>query len=454
MDLSIHFTASEPKYETIYKEMIQKIKTKQLLPHTLIPPKRVLANQLQVSVHTVQTAYEQLISEGYLYATERLGYYVSEIDLPEINEYPFEEIVLLDERSTPLINFRNGQVDADAFPYKLMTKLWRESIQAEQVPNAPWQGEPMLRNEIAKYLRRAKGLRCQPNEIFIYSGTQAQLQALSIFFGKPAVAMENPGFHRAFHTFQQLQMPVELIPVDEHGCTVPTKPSKLLYTTPAHQFPLGSIMPVARKLALLKWAEKMNSYILEDNYDAEFRFKGNPIPPLAQLDQHERVIYFGSFSKTLLPSIRMSYIVLPRHLVAPFEQFFALQKSTVSKIEQIVVAKMLASGDFEKHVAKMRVLYKEKRQFIIREIQHHLGGDYTISGEDAGLHIVLSLPADLPEETAVAKAKEAGVIVDSMAQFYQQEKGINAVMIGYSALSLEEIQKGIQLLKRVWTKIP
>lgn len=452
MDLSIQFTANDPKYEAIYKQMIQQIKKKQLRPHTPIPPKRVLAEQLQVSVHTVQTAYEQLISEGYLYTTERQGYFVSELDLPDINEHDFEKLALLDEQSSPFINFRNGQVDTEALPYKKMIKFWRESIQAEHIPNAPWQGEPMLRNEIATYLRRAKGLHCQPHEIFIFSGTQAQLHALSIFFGRPRVAIENPGFHRAFHVFQQLEMPIERIQVDEHGCTVPTKSVKLLYTTPAHQFPLGSIMPVARKLALLKWAEKMNSYILEDSYDSEFRFKGSPIPPLAQLDQQERVIYFGSFSKTLLPSIRMSYIVLPRHLVAPFEQFFALQKSTVSKIEQIVVAKMIASGEFEKNVAKMRVLYKEKRQFIIREIQKHLGEDFVISGEDAGLHIVLSLPSYLPEEIAVTKAKEAGVMVDSMAQFYQEEKGINAVVIGYSAPSLEEIRKGVQLLAKAWAK--
>ncbi|RNC97315.1 PLP-dependent aminotransferase family protein [Lysinibacillus halotolerans] len=452
MELQIIFSTDEPKYMTIYKQIKKQVLTNVIHAHEQLPPKRLLANQLNVSIQTVQTAYEQLISEGFIYTIERNGYYVSEVEFPYSFEDSFEPIVEIEENENPTISFRNGQVDASHFPFSVWTKYVKEHFQSNMMPNAKWQGEAMLRNQIARYIRKARGIHCQPKQIFIFNGTQQQLKVLSQFLKPTAVGIENPGFHRVYYTWKQSQLEPTLVPVDEQGCMVPTVPLNLLYTTPAHQFPKGTIMSITRKGELLQWAATHQSYIIEDDYDAEFRYKGNPIPPLAQLDYQDRVIYFGSFSKTMIPSIRVSYIILPMHLVDSFEQFMQFDKSMVSRLDQVVLAHFMKDGHFEKHIAKMRKLYSEKRQHLIDEIKNRLGDEFIITGDDAGLHIVLHLPDYLTEQQALQKAKSVGVTVDAYSQFQFDRTGetSNKVVIGYGTLSLEQITQGIAAISTVW----
>lgn len=450
MELQILFSSSEAKYLAIYNQIKQKILSQVLPPHVILPAKRALAEQLNVSIHTVQTAYEQLLSEGYIYAVERKGYFVSEIDLPWRQEKTDKDYTDIKTNITALINFRNGQVDANEFPFKIWNKLIKEKIGAIIMSSAAWQGEPSLRNQIAQYLRKAKGIECQANQVFIFSGTQHQLQELFLFFKKPSVGIEHPCFHRAYHISKQLNLHTELVKTDAEGCTIPTKSLKLLYTTPAHQFPLGMIMPIARRIKLLEWAKQTDSYIIEDDYDSEFRYKGSPIPPLAQLDNAGRVIYFGTFSKTLIPSLRISYMVLPFHLVNLFEQFYQYQKSTVSRLDQLVLAGFMKEGYYERHIAKMRNLYREKRQHLMEKIDVYLGKDFQINGDDAGLHIVLTLPAHLNEQLAIQKAESVDIAVDPISLFYQKQAPNNKILLGYGAPSKEEMEKGIRLLATVW----
>lgn len=452
MELQIIFSTDEPKYMTIYKQIKKQVLTNVIHAHEQLPPKRLLASQLNVSIQTVQTAYEQLISEGFIYTIERNGYYVSEVEFPYSFEDSFKPIVEIEENENPTISFRNGQVDAAHFPFSVWTKYVKDHFQSNMMPNAKWQGEAMLRNQITRYIRKAKGIHCQPKQIFIFNGTQQQLKVLSQFLKPTAVGIENPGFHRVYYTWKQSLLEPTLVPVDEQGCTVPTVPLDLLYTTPAHQFPKGTIMSITRKGELLQWAAAHQSYIIEDDYDAEFRYKGNPIPPLAQLDYEERVIYFGSFSKTMIPSIRVSYIILPMHLVDSFEQFMQFDKSMVSRLDQVVLAHFMKDGHFEKHIAKMRKLYSEKRQHLIDEIKNRLGDEFIITGDDAGLHIVLHLPDYLTEQQALQKAKSVGVTVDAYSQFQFDRTGetSNKVVIGYGTLSLEQITQGIAAISTVW----
>jgi len=450
MELQIFFSNEEIKYISIYKQIKQMVLTKELLAHEKLPPKRILADQLNVSVQTVQTAYEQLLSEGYIYSIERNGYFVSEVEYPYSFEDQFEPLEEIQNDINKKISFQNGQVDGTLFPFNIWSRYGKEYFQPSIVPNAKWQGEAILRNQIARYIRKAKGIDCQPRQIFIFDGTQQQLKMLVQFLKPKNVGIENPGFHRIYHTFKQLQLEPKLVRGDEEGCIVPKAPIELLYTTPAHQFPTGSIMSISRKTELLKWATNNQSYIIEDDYDAEFRYKGSPIPPIAQLDYDGRVIYFGSFSKTLIPSLRISYMILPHHLIESFEQFMQYEKSTVSRLDQIILAHFMKDGHFEKHISKMRKVYSEKRKHLIEEIEKNLGDKFKITGDDAGLHIVLQLPNELTESKAIQKANLANVHIDSFSQFDQSDHTSNKVILGYGSLSLEEITCGIKTLSEVW----
>lgn len=452
MEIHITFSGKKSKYIEIYEQLQQMILQQILKAHVKMPSKRQLAKQLNISIYTIQEAYEQLLSEGYLYSEERKGYFVAEIDDNlnyELQPSIEESLPLVNK---PLINFQNGQIDAKMFPFRLWSRLYKKHLTETYVCNAPWHGEDTLRIQIAKYLQQARGLQCHTSQVFIFSGTQQQLSLICQFFKRPKVGIEEPGFIRALAVFKQLQLDTTHILLDTEGCTVPKQKIKLLYTTPAHQYPTGKIMTINRRVQLLNWAKQTNAYIIEDDYDSEFRYKGSPIPSLAQLDQLKHVIYFGTFSKTLMPSIRVSYIVLPVTLVKSFQKFNLFQKSTVSRIDQLIIADVLKQGDYVKHIAKMRTLYRAKRQCLIEAIEKCLGDEFQIIGDDAGLHVIVQLPLWLTEQMAIKRAKSVGIAVDAVSTMYQFNKPNHQIIIGYGAPTIEEIRQGIQELATIWKK--
>lgn len=452
MDISITFSGTQPKYIDVYEQLKLMIIDKTLAFEEKLPSKRTLAKDLNVSIHTIKEAYDQLISEGYIYSKERSGYYVSDYDLDWRKHYHIEKSSKITEKHTQEVkyNFRNGQVDEQAFPLNGWLKIYKRNLVSEIVPNDEWQGNLTLREQVALYIKKAKGISCDVEQIYIYSGTQHQLQEVCKFFGRVDVAIEEPGFKRATAVFKQNNLNLHHIPIDEKGATIPFIPCKLYYITPAHQFPLGGIMPVERRLSLLKWAQEANAYLIEDDYDAEFRYKGKPIPPLAQMDQLQRVIYFGTFSKTLMPSLRISYMILPKSLVGKFNDYFTNQKTTVSRIDQLVVAEFMRRENYSKHIAKMRTLYRKKRQCLIDGIQRFLGPKYEIIGDEAGLHIILKLPNELKEEQAIQLASEVGIAIDPVSTSYQLCSVNQYVMIGYGAIEIELIEEALSILATKW----
>lgn len=449
--MELAFNGDGPYYLQIYEQIREKIIQHQLPLHTKLPSKRQLARDLSVSVHTVQEAYAQLVAEGYIDSKERSGYFVAAYNYERLaqKEQPIQSAS--PEVPDIEIDFHSGHIAKDAFPFTTWKKLLNRHVVDASFATSPWQGEWRLRQEIATYVQQSRGVSCAPQQVFISSGTQVQLQMICHFFqGAQSVAIEDPGFIRARAVFEQHHMPYETVPVDEFGVTVPIGPHQLLYTTPAHQFPLGMILPIQRRIALIQWAHQNNAYIIEDDYDGEFRYKGKPIPSLAELDQMERVIYFGTFSKTLIPSLRMSYFVLPMKLVEPFEQLFALQKSTVSRMDQLTVTDFMGEGYWRRHLDKMRTIYRQKQKTIIKAIHHYLTPDYEVIGENSGLHIVLKLPANLTEKEAIELAKANHIRVYPVSSSYVNAKPAHLVLLGYGGLSLEEIDCGIQLLAKVW----
>ncbi|WP_341301373.1 PLP-dependent aminotransferase family protein [Lysinibacillus sp. FSL H8-0500] len=452
MELSILFTGKSPKYIEIYQEVKHLILHKKLLAHEQLPSKRALAQTLTISVHTVKEAYDQLLTEGYIYSKERAGYFIApfEIDWLQQKQQPasMPEVVTANNIQ---FDFNNGHVDNEAFPYTTWYKLIKKHFMKDHLTISPWQGEDTLRLEIARYVERSRGVTCEASQVFIYSGTQSQFLALCHFFGpKACVGLEEPGFKRIRAVLQQCGLSTMAIPVDHAGVTIPQKNIHLLYTTPAHQFPLGMIMTMERRAALLHWASLSQAYIIEDDYDAEFRYKGLPIPSLAKLDQLQHVIYFGTFSKTLLPSLRISYMVLPTSLVASFTAFYLEQKSVVSKVDQLVLADFMAQGLFDKHLAKMRTIYRKKQQALLTAISVHFSAEFQVIGEKSGLHIVIKLPNRLSEARAIQLAEEVGIHVYPCATSYQHKTSEAMVIIGYGGLTLQQINDGIARLASVW----
>lgn len=449
--MELSFNGNDPYYLQIYEQIREKIILHQLPLQARLPSKRQLARDLGVSVHTVQEAYAQLAAEGYIDSKERSGYFVAAYDYERLarKEQPLQSAP---SKVTEIeIDFHSGDVAKDAFPFKTWKKLLSRHLGDASLTTSPWQGEWGLRQEIATYVQQSRGVPCAPHQVFISSGTQVQLQMICQFFHEAqSVAIEDPGFIRARAVFEQHHISYEAIPVDEFGVTVPSGPHQLLYTTPAHQFPLGMILPIQRRIELIQWAHQNNAYIIEDDYDGEFRYKGKPIPSLAELDQMKRVIYFGTFSKTLIPSLRMSYFVLPMKLVEPFDQLFVLQKSTVSRMDQLTLAEFMGEGYWRRHLDKMRTIYRQKQKTIIKAIHQYFTPDYEVIGENSGLHIILKLPADLTEKDAIELAEAIHIRVYPVSNSYVNAKPAHLVLLGYGGLSLEEIDLGIQLLAQVW----
>ncbi|ALC85245.1 GntR family transcriptional regulator [Bacillus sp. FJAT-22090] len=450
MEITITFSNIQPKYIDIYEQLKDMIIKQSLTANEKLPSKRCLSSNLNVSIHTVKEAYEQLASEGYIYSVERSGYFISPYDVDWGIYHKKVESKTFEHASKIQYDFKNGQVDEQAFPLKEWLKIYKKLLVFDMVPNGQWQGEFSLREQIALYVEKSRGFSCDLDQVYVYSGTQHQLQELCRFFGNVKVAIEEPGFKRATTIFHQNQLATQHVLTDEKGATIPVEPCQLYYITPAHQFPLGGVMPIERRITLLKWATENNAYIIEDDYDSEFRYKGNPIPPLAQIDQLQRVIYFGTFSKTLMPSVRISYMILPKSLIDKFNTYYSEQKTTVSKIDQLVIADFMSSGLYTKHIAKMRTLYRKKRQKLIASINSILGPEYEIIGDAAGLHIVLKLPDWLNEKQAIQLAQEAGVAIDPISTSYQKNAIDNFVMIGYGAIPIEAIEEAIYFLSNQW----
>lgn len=450
MEITITFSNKQPKYIDIYEQLKTMIIKQLLTANEKLPSKRYLSSNLNVSIHTVKEAYDQLASEGYIYSVERSGYFISPYDLDWGISPQKVKRKTLDSATKIQYDFKNGQVDEQAFPLKEWLKIYKKLLGSDMVHTGHWQGEISLREQIALYVEKSRGFSCELDQVYVYSGTQHQLQELCRFFGNVKVAIEEPGFKRAATIFHQNQLAIQYVPIDEIGATIPVEPCQLYYITPAHQFPLGGVMPIDRRIALLKWAMENNAYIIEDDYDSEFRYKGNPIPPLAQIDQLQRVIYFGTFTKTLMPSVRISYMILPKSLVDKFNTYYSEQKTTVSKIDQLVIADFMRSGIYTRHIAKMRTLYRRKREKLIESINSILGPQYEIIGDTAGLHIVLKLPDWLNEKQAVQLAQEAGVVIDPISTSYQQNPIDNLVLIGYGAIPIELIEEAIYIISNKW----
>ncbi|MDH4424792.1 MULTISPECIES: PLP-dependent aminotransferase family protein [Bacillus] len=446
-------------YVQLYEYIKKEIKDGTIPAFTKLPAKRKLAIYLQVSKNTVEAAYEQLLAEGYIESISRKGYFVCKIEQMIHVEGSEDRIAEISFRERDYIfDFTQTGVDTNTFPFnmyrKLINDVWQPHNNELLFLGHP-QGEVSLREEIAKYLYESRGVRCSPSQIVLGAGTQILVKLLFQLLQGSCYAVENPGYHRKMVAFEQGENRVQMLSLDRDGICIAdleNSDANVVFVTPSHQFPYGMIMPITRRMQLLQWAKKEEGrYIIEDDYDSEFRYSGKPIPALQGLDTDGKVIYMGTLSKALLPSLRMSYIVLPKNLINKYQKQYLFYTQSVSRIDQEVIRKFLNEGHFEKHIHKMRVVYRKKRDRLVFEIEKYFADQVEVIGEDSGLHILLKVHNGMREEDLITEAAKHRIKVYPVSTYYKDGTAPgNIVLLGFAILSEEEIVKAIQLLSTAW----
>lgn len=463
--VTVDRTTGRPMYLQIYEYIVNEIKRGNLHCNDKLPSGRELAMDLNISRNTINMAYEQLEAEGYIEAYPKKGYYVRALDgLLEVtvsgeNE---KEIEVASRKEEYKIDFSPFGIDARYAPYLRWQKLMKETMLDEGgalFQNGDNQGESALRESIREYLHRARGVTCRENQIIIGAGTDYLLMLLTrLLPGKPRIAMENPVYQQAYRVFRNFQYSIDPIGIDADGLDVQElqeTEAQLVFVTPSHQFPLGVVMPINRRLQLLNWAyEQDGRYIIEDDYDSEFRYQGRPIPALQGLDTKGKVIYMGTFSKAIAPSIRIGYMVLPNDLCERYRKEAAFYATTVSRLEQEVVHRFIEEGYFERHMNRMRGIYKEKHDRLIQALSQW-SLPIRWRGDSAGLHLLIEFPESSgTEQQFVQRAEQQGIRVYALSDYYiQGEPEVPTLLLGYARLTEEEIVEGACLLEKAWKEM-
>ena len=462
LTIGIDARSKTPLYEQIYKYIRDEIQSGNMQCGMKLPSSRKLAQHLDVSRNTVDLAYGQLLSEGYIESKPKKGYYVCVVD--EILEFS-NEILEIEEKSECKkqypYDFSIAGVDMEHFPYNTWRKLMREMLmddnsQLFQIGDS--NGDLELREAIRAYLHQSRGVNCKANQIILGSGTEYLLILLSQIFGEEkTIAMENPTYLQVKKVFDQLKFPVEAIMVDEHGIQIEqlkNSKAQVAYVTPSHQYPTGIVMPIKRRNALLNWAmEQEGRYIIEDDYDSEFRYQGRPIPSLQGNDRGGKVIYLGTFSKAIAPAIRVSYMVLPMPLLKEYQERLSFYSCTVSRIDQAVLTAFLKEGHFERHLNRMRAVYRGKYQCLMQQLKT-FGDQVEISGYGEGLHILIEFK-EIADHKAFRKELDChGVRLIPVSDYYIEKRPEKEkYILGFARLRTEQIKEGILLIQEIYDKI-
>lgn len=462
-------------YEQIYEFIREEIRSGNLLTGEKLPSSRYLAESLQVSRTTVDMAYGQLVSEGYLEARPQRGYFVCEmeelydipVDLGRFSEWESSESGgrfqegIGKHFENYRYDFSPNAIDMSLFPYATWKKITKNILvdaRSSMFALGEPQGDLELRVTISRYLHASRGVNCKPEQIIIGAGNDYLLLLLEKILGRHIpVAMENPTYKKACRVFQSFAYPVSFVPMDEGGMRLDAlkgSGAQLAYVMPAHQYPTGIVMPIGRRMELLRWAsEKEERYLIEDDYDSEFRYRSKPIPALKASDKNDKVIYIGTFSKAIAPAIRISYMVLPVKLLTEYREKCGFYSSTVSRIDQTILNEFIQNGYFERYLNKMRKYYKLKHDLMLNELKA-FECDFVISGENAGLHMLLTDKKERTEEELRTCAEDAGIKVYPMGEFYMETplrtERKAAVILGYGALSQEDIVDGLRALRAAY----
>ncbi|MED0971003.1 PLP-dependent aminotransferase family protein [Bacillus paramycoides] len=463
MDFTIplQLKSKTPIYLQIYKYIKREISQGTLPAGKRLPSHRNLALQLNVSRITVESAYQQLIAEGYVESKPKRGIFVAEVDINIMSKSEQIEAYKTNNNIEEQYDYdcSQGLIDQKAFPITNWKRALQETLlqyEDDLFAKEDPQGEFVLREHISKYLYHARGVQSSPDQIIIGAGTQPLLWLLLQLLGsKKEYGIENPGFHRITAMIQSSDLPIHPIPLDDKGIHISAlreSGSNVAYVTPSHQFPLGIIMPLSRRLELLRWANDCKGYIIEDDYDGEFRYVGKPIPSLQGLDSNKRVIYMGTFSKSFLPSLRMGYIVLPPHLLKIYNELGGKFKQTVSTMQQLAFATFIQNGDWERHLNRSRTLYKRKHTLLVKSVTNEMGSRVQILGEQSGLHIVLHVHNGMNEQELIHAAAKHRIKLYPLSTYdsVHNLREASYVLLGFGSIPEDSIETVVKLLKESW----
>ncbi|HEX8457034.1 MAG TPA: PLP-dependent aminotransferase family protein [Pyrinomonadaceae bacterium] len=476
-----------PLYRQIYEAIRDAILSGNLRPTAPLPASRVLSRQLGVSRMTVVNAYDQLFAEGYLEAKMGAGTFVA-AHLPEefLQTSGFErrehqassparrkvrfsdygrtlaensDSILRHHGKSSLVPFEHGVPETEEFPFDVWAKIaqrWQRKPPASILSYGDSVGFRPLREAIAAHLASARGVLCEVEQIIITNGTQQALDLIGrIFLTKTTdVYLEDPGYFGARDIFAATGARLVPVPIDEEGFDLQTarrrsRRARLVYVTPSHQYPLGVTMSLTRRLNLLEWARERDAYVVEDDYNSEYRYRGRPLASLQGLDRDGRVIYLGTFSKTIFPALRLGYLVVPANLIEVFAAARALTDLHSPALDQAVLAEFIAERHYAKHVRRMRGIYEERQRILVEEVEKNLKGMLDAAPAEAGMHLMGWLPRGIDDRDVSRRAAEANLKIAPVSAYCIGQQLRGGLLLGYTAFNERQIKQGVKKLARV-----
>ena len=472
MEVHVSLTGRRQLSEQIYRQLRSSIRDGRLRPPDLLPSSRELANRLDVSRNTVVAAYERLAAEGLVLARPGTGVFVRDAEpartappRPEPAAHPQPQPVWGTIRQAadlsaarPDIDLRAGIPSREHFPYA----AWRSVVSRQLRPSvlgtsayAEPAGQPALRAAIARHVSVSRGVRSSPDEVFVTSGTQQAIDLVARVLLAPGdlVAVEDPGYRPPAMLFRSLHLRVAGVPVDSEGIDVAAIPdgTRLVYVTPSHQFPLGMSMSAQRRRQLLDWADRTGAVVLEDDYDSEFRYAGRPLEPLHSLDRSWRVIYVGSFSKTLLPTLRLGFLLAPPSLRPALRTAKLVTDWHTPGPTQDALAEFISSGAFARHVRRMRRAYADRHQLIVSTLDSQFADHLVRVPSAAGIHVTALLRPEVgrSDREIAERALRGGVeLSPAVSEFAVTGPPRQGLMIGYGAVPTGRIPEGLARLRQ------
>lgn len=462
--------SQKPKYMQLYEHIRQEIHYRRIEEGEKLPSIRSVAESLAVSKSTVEMAYAQLMVEGYIEARPKSGYYVLKLEgltwvSEELSHKDLEdEEVTLTDREDDFDLFKYGNEELDLAPMLYHTDGieeelfnftdWRKMMskvldyeRAALVKYGNPQGEYALRVAISKFVHETRGVICKPEQIIVGAGVQPLFMLLATLLkgDQNQIAIEFPGFLKGATIFEDLGYETIKIPVKAQGINLEAlkkSQAKIVYVSPAHQYPTGSIMPIGNRLKLLKWAQNRDAVIIEDDYDSVLRYEGMPIPALQGLNRKAKVVYVGAFSKLLMPSLRISFIILPENLLEKYVKIKTRYTQTVSKVEQLALAHFMSEGYFDRHIRKIKKAYSKKNQLMLTTLRHYGINRFDVIGKSSGLHVVLAFNPSVDVTKVAAEMKSLGIKLDDAGLFEGKKIGV----LSYSGIADHKIDDAVRTI--------
>lgn len=464
--ISLDKKSGIPLYTQLYNNIRNQIIRGELEVNTKLTAVRVMAGDLSISKNTVESAYKQLMSEGFIRAEAGSGYYVEDVRSDFIFKDAHNEPVKNQKKGEKIkYDFRYSSIEVANFPWKKWKHYVGEAISdmeyQDYVSYESCKGNRDLRENLRKFLRDNRGVECSVDQIIVCSGTQHGAEIVLNMLGgsKLSIAFEEPGFYTTRNIFIKSGCNVVPVNITDEGIDIEELNrirAKLVYVTPSRQMPTGHVMPKSRRLELLKWAQENEAYIFEDDYDSEFRYGSIPVPSIQSMDQSDRVIYVGTFSKILLPSFRMAYLILPKSLLEIFEEKYKYFNSFLPTSHQIATAKFMEDGSLERHMRRIVKLNQDKYEIMAKGLKKYLGENVEFYGEPGGTHILVKIKNSGTEKEVLNKLKSHSIKIYGTEQFFLNKKNCipDLFMIGFHSIHSGVIEEGCREISKALKLYP